>query len=316
MNFREIEVISQLVNYKSFSDAAFSLSYSPSAITKYVSNVERELGLKLFVRSKKSGELVLTSEGKVLIGAMRRINNDCQYLFELARQLKDSYENTIRIGSQPRIGNIQEQEIIAEFLYKNPKAKIDTVKVYAKDLMKLLQAGRLDAMFVTVHGETRIEEYFEELLDNSDTEIVFLSTDREMYFGVSEKYLPGRYEAEFKEFRDFTFAFPFPIASDMEDTKAISTFETMAAENGFTLKTMHVGGYDTSVFRLAAMMPVAVTTTNITAQYKGIKFIRIIDWKGSTNLYFIFMKSNRKEMLKNLKRSVREYLDKTGLSQA
>lgn len=315
MNMREIEVISQIVNYKSFSDAATSLSFSPSAITKYVSNVERELGLKLFIRGKKSGELVLTSEGKVLIGAMRRINGGWQYLLELAGQLKGTYENAIRIGSQPRLGNIQEQEIIASFLFRNPKAEIDTVKVYAKDLMSLLQAGRLDAMFVTVHGETKIEDYFKEQLDNSDTETMFLSTDREMYFGISEKYLPGRTEAEFKEFRDFTFAFPFPIASDTEDTKAISTFESMAAENGFALKTMHVGGYDTSVFRLATMMPVAVSTTNIPAEYKGIKFVRITDWKGSTNLYFIFMKSNRKEILRNLKRSVREYLDRTGNRQ-
>ena len=124
MNMREIEVICEIGNYKNFTDAAFSLDYSPSAITKYVSGVEDELGLKLYNRCKKSGELALTAEGKVLINAMRRISSDYQYLMELAKQLKNTSESSIRIGSQPRLSNLQEQDIIASFLFKNPNAKI------------------------------------------------------------------------------------------------------------------------------------------------------------------------------------------------
>ena len=42
MDINELEVVCELVNYKNFADAAFSLAYSPSVITKYVSNVEKE----------------------------------------------------------------------------------------------------------------------------------------------------------------------------------------------------------------------------------------------------------------------------------
>ena len=41
-----------------------------------------------------------------------------------------------------------------------------------------------------------------------------------------------------------------------------------------------MGGYDNSVFKLATMAPIAVSTSNIPAQYKGIKFVRITDWTG------------------------------------
>jgi DNA-binding transcriptional LysR family regulator len=54
MNMKEIEVLSELVNYQSFSDAAFSLAYSPSVISKYVSNIEKELGIRIIVRGNKS----------------------------------------------------------------------------------------------------------------------------------------------------------------------------------------------------------------------------------------------------------------------
>ena len=103
--------------------------------------------------------------------------------------------------------------------------------------MNLLQAGKLDAMFVTVHGEITVEDYFKEQLNNTDVEIDYLATDSDMFFGISDKYLPGRDEAEFKDFKDFTIAIPFPITPDLEDTKAIRTFEAMANQSGFKLKT-------------------------------------------------------------------------------
>jgi hypothetical protein len=306
---KEIEIVSKIINYKSFADAANSLYCSPSLITKYVSNIEEELGIKLFVRSNKSNALLLTPEGKVLINAMCRINSTYQYLMELTKQLKRSYENIIRIGSQPRYGNMQEQDIIVSFLLNNPMAQIDMVKLIAKDLINLLQIGKLDAMFVTIHSDIKIEEYLQEQFDNSDIDIIYLSTDRDMYLGISEKYLPGKEEAKFGEFKNFTFALPFPNSSDHQETKALGTWTSLAKENGFEFKTLNFGGNDNAVFKLATMMPVAVCTTNIPLiRYDGIKFVKISDWYGCTNLYFIYLKSNKKEMVKNLKASVNQYL--------
>lgn len=310
MNMREIEVISELINYKSFSDASYTLPYSPSVITKYISNVEKELGIKLFIRSNKSRELSLTPEGKVLIDSILRINMNYQHMMELAKQLKGTYENVIRIGSQPRFGNLIEQEIIALFWLNNPKAKIERVKMFSMDLMKLLGAGRLDAIFVTLHGEIKIEEYFRDLINNSDIDIIFLSAEKNMYLGISDKYLPGKEEAKFKEFKDFTFAFPFPKSSDTQETKAIETYNSLASENGFKLKTVYLGGNDNAAFKLATKAPVAVATTNIPALYKGIKFVKISDWCAFTNLYFVYLKSNKKGMLINLKKIVKQYTNR------
>lgn len=304
MNFNEIEVISELVNYKSFSDAAYSLSLSPSVITNYVSKVEKELGLKLFIRSKKSNELLLTPEGKILITAIHRINSNYKHLQDLAKQMSSGYENVIRIGSQPRYGNSNEQEIIATFLANNPKVEVDFVKTIARDLMNLLQAGKLDAIFVTIHASLVVEEYYKNQLHNSDIEIIKISNDNQLYVGISEKYLPGKMETTFKELRDFTFAFPFPNSSDDQERSALSTYESMARANGFNLKTMNMSGYDSTAFRLATKIPLAVCTMRIPAQYDGIKFVRVSDWIGSTSLYFICLKNNRKGMLNRLKETV------------
>lgn len=308
MNFRELEVLSEIVNYKTFAAAASSLSYSPSVISNYISNIEKELGLKLFVRSNKAHSLELTPEGKILVNAVRRINSDYQYMMEIVRQLKQTHENFIRIGSQPRYGNVHEQEIIASFLLNNQNANITMVKMKAKELMSLMDAGRLDALFVSIQYELKAEEYFQEQLVNPDFDAIFISSETDLYFGISEKYFPGRYEVEFKELRDFTFALSFANSSDIQDKKALSTYETLAKENGFNLKFVNVGGHDNTAFKLATMMPLAVGTTHIPAHYEGIKFVRLTDWIGCTNLYFVYNKSNQNKKLRQLKSCVLQYI--------
>ena len=60
---------------------------------------------------------------------------------EIAKQLKGSYENVLRAGSQSRFGNRIERDILATFLLKNPDAELEMLKMSSKDMMKLLYAG-------------------------------------------------------------------------------------------------------------------------------------------------------------------------------
>jgi|GEM_PF-3356566 len=309
MNIREIEVISEIVNYQSFADAAYSLSYSPSVISKYVSNVEKELGIKLFVRGNKSSKVALTPEGQLLIQDMQRINIHYRHMIELAKQLKGTFDNVLRVGSQARLGNLVEREILASFLLENSKADMEQVKMSSKDLLKIFQAGKLDAFFISVPKNIKIDDLIYNLDNYSDIDITFLTSEEEMYLGISEKYLPHiKSEAPFAAFKDFSFAFAFPMSTDDTDSKAIEPFKALAEKSGFHLKTAYFGSHDTAILKLATKMPIAVTTTNIPAQFEGIKFIKVTDWDSYTNVYFVCSKSNNKKMLHNLKKSIANYL--------
>lgn len=309
MNIKEIEVVCQLTNYKNFSDAAYSLCYSPSVITKYVSNVENELGVKLFVRSRKSNDLMLTPEGKILLGALQRVYDNYQDLMSLAYQLTSFRENKILIGSQARLGNVQEQEIIARFLANRGDTEIEVVKTNAQDLLSLLKIGKLDAVFLTLHKDLNIDDMLQDVADRDEIKAVYMGHDESMYFGISEKYLPGIMEAPFKAFKDFTFVLPFRKSQDISHACAMSTFLEMAAQNDFQLKTMFVNGHDNSVLKLATIKPVVVSAANNETMYNGIKFVRVTDWQGGTNRFFVYRASNRKDTLIELKRQVKEYID-------
>lgn len=313
MNMREIQVLSEIVNYHSFLDAAYSLSYSPSVISKYVSSVEEELGIKIFIRGNKSNKLTLTPEGQVLIQDIQRINTGYQHMMERTKQLKGTFDNILRIGSQARLGNLIEREVLASFLFENPKADMEQVKMSSRDLQKLFQAGKLDAMFISVPENTRSDDFFIDLNDYLDIEITFLTTEREIFLGISDKYLPGiEKEAPFIEFKDFSFAFAFPMSTDDKESKAIETFRLLAKKSGFNLKTTYFGAHDTAVLKLATKMPIAVATTNIPAHFEGIKFIRVTDWNSYTNVYFVCLRNNCKKMLLNLKKIIANYLKHTG----
>jgi len=309
MNMREIQVLSEIANYCSFSDAAYNLSYSPSVVSKYVISVEEELGLKIFVRGNKSNKLTLTPEGQLLIQDIRRISTAYQHMLELTQQLKGTFDNVLRIGSQARLGNVVEREILASFLIENPKADMEQMKMSSKDLQRLFQAGKLDAMFISVPENSKIEDYYADMDDYLDIEITLLATERDIYLGISDKYLPGiEHEARFIEFKDFSFAFAFPMSADDKDSKAIETFRLLARKNNFNLKTTYFGAHDTSILKLATRMPIAVVTTNVPAQFEGIKFIRVADWDSYTNVYFVCHRNNGKKMLHNLKKSIANYL--------
>ena len=309
MNMKEIEVLSKLANYQTFSDAAFGLSYSPSVISKYVLKVEEELGVKLFIRGNRSNELSMTIEGRVLMRDIQRLNADYQRMLEMVKQLRGTLDKTLHVGSQARLANNVEQEILALFMLQNSNIDIEQVKMNARDLIRLLQSGKLDATFVSIPANSEIEDFLiRDTSEYADMEISLLNVEKDVYLGISNKYLPNvKEEASFASFKDFSFAFAFPSSMDEQEAKAIEPFQALASKHGFQLKAAYFGAHDSTILKLARMAPVAVTATNIPAQYEGIKFIRVSDWTACAKLLFICMKNNNKKALLYLKKSVAQY---------
>ena len=306
MTIEEISLICELTNYSSFLDASFYLPYSPSIITKYVNNVEEELGVQIFIRSNKSRPLQLTDDGKVLLESLRRIDDDYNYLKRQINVIKNKGDRTIRVGSQPRFGNIHEQRILTDFIFANPTAKIHITKAPADDLIRRLISGNLDAAFITFNASLDLNEYFYEHGDKvMATHIV---SESDMYTGISDKYFWNRDEVALKELEEFTFAFPFPAENDLQSARAAQSWKDIAKEKGMKLRYINLQGYDDTIFEMARQKKIAVTTTHVpTAKYEGIKFVRISDWTGGTNLYYLRCPSNKATVLRQLEQCVSNY---------
>ena len=307
MTTEELTLICELPSYASFLDASYYLPYSPSIITKYVNNVEQELGIKLFIRSNKSRNLQLTEEGKLIIGSLRRLHDDWIYLKRQVNDLKNTDTRRLRIGAQPRFGNIHEQNIISEYLFKYPTAQVLIIKEQADELIRSLIAGTLDAAFIAFNDTLDLEEYFIEHGDKIISSRIV--SENEMYAGISDKYFKGRSEVQLKELEQFTFTFPFPVENEMQSARAAQAWVEIAEEKGIDLKYNNLQGYDSTVFEMARQKKVAVTTTHIpTARYEGIKFVKISDWTGGAELYFLRSPLNRSQALRQLEICVNAYI--------
>jgi DNA-binding transcriptional LysR family regulator len=309
MNMREIQVLSELVNYRNFAVAAKSLSYSPSAITKYVSNVEEELGVRIFARSNKSNELSLTPEGEIVIRDILKIYRNYQQLMAKLSQLKAVANKTLRIGSLARFGNKAESDIIAEFFIENSDVYIEHVKMDPRDLVTAILAGKLDAIFMSIQTDMSVDDFFPDEEELANVDLTVVEREKNIYLGISKKLLPNiTSEATFADFKDFNFAFAFPMQSSKDaHIDSVNPFKKLADQNGFELKTSYFGANDSTVLKVAARKPIAVVSTSVPADYESIKFIRVSDWTSWSDMYFISLRSNNNLALKKIKDVASKY---------
>ena len=306
---KEIEVVSELTNFDNFFDAALALSYSPSVISKYVSKIEEELGFKIFSRSNKTNELSLTPEGRILIQDIHKIHNTYRHMMEMSSQLQRPVDNILRIGSVFRLGNMVEREVLALYMQHHEKINIEQVKMGTLDLMRLLRRSKLDALFITMHQDSDITAFLSNDEEINDLEISLLAVEKSLYLAVSDELLPDvKDEAEFEVFRDFAFAFAFPRPINEGEEKILLPFQRLAAKSGFDIQAAHFGANDPAIMKLATKMQIAVVMTSIPAYYEHIKFIKIKDWNAEVKLYFVRLKNNNKKTIRDLQKSVDEYI--------
>lgn len=302
MDVREIEVVCSLVDYKSFKDAARGLCCSSSVITKYVSNIERELGLKLFIRGNKATGLTLTSEGKELINALRLVRDDYRYALELSKKLRNADHKVLALGMQPRFGTKFETTVISRFIQEHPEVELRVYKATVSELVSDLRTGKLSALFATLYREVDPLEYFRDHSGRQDLNIDYVAAESDIFCGISERYLPGRSEVLLRELRDFTFALPFPLSGDVQETQALLSWQNQARESGFQLKAMNFSALNDSILQLALTNQIAICSTSIPPKYEGIKFVRIKDWKGGSRLFLVTRKGNTDGSLSEFKR--------------
>jgi len=118
-----IAIFVQVVQSKSFVNAAERMNHSTSYMSKEVSKLEARLGVRLLHRTTRT--LSLTSEGEVYY-------QQCQQIIEDALQVESSIsgrqqipQGRLKLSCPVGIGVSRIRPILAEFLAKYPKVTLD-----------------------------------------------------------------------------------------------------------------------------------------------------------------------------------------------
>lgn len=120
-----IPVFVAVVQYGGFSPAARFLGISKSAVSKRVSLLEQQLGVKLLHRTTR--KLSLTEAGEHYFEHALKANLAARDAEDAVAQLQGEPQGRLRINSPMSFGRLHMAPMIPEFLKKYPKIRIDLV---------------------------------------------------------------------------------------------------------------------------------------------------------------------------------------------
>ena len=106
-----LRVFVAVAQMKSFSKAAAKLNISQPAVSQHISELEKQLGVKLFLR--QAGETVLTPSGNVFIRYAGKVLDEYS---TIGRMFSSQQHRVVKISSSEDIYDYIMTELLADFL--------------------------------------------------------------------------------------------------------------------------------------------------------------------------------------------------------
>lgn len=164
MNTKPLSYIISIAEHQNLSAAASALGVSQPALSKYLSELEEELGTDLFLRHKK--RLYLTAAGKIYVEAARRIISVKDQTYQMISSLSGNYQKTITVGVTPLRGAVAMAKIFPYFHKRYPHVNLAMKEQYPADLRQSVLNHSVDLALRTC-------------IDMEDPEVLFISAHEE-----------------------------------------------------------------------------------------------------------------------------------------
>ncbi|MFJ5761958.1 LysR family transcriptional regulator [Neobacillus sp. NPDC093182] len=148
MNIEQLEYVVEVAKTKSISIASENLKISQSGISRSISNLENELGMKLFNRSK-SGTL-LTEDGEKIVKIAFEIVSKLQLLKEEAQEITTSIHGKLKISSSPSVMTLL-LKVIPLFKKDYPGVKLEITEQPENEIIDDIRNNRIDIGLVYIN---------------------------------------------------------------------------------------------------------------------------------------------------------------------
>ena len=102
MDTEHLKVFVEVVQQGSFAAAARKFDIDPSVVTRAITALEKDLGLRLLERTTR--QLLLTSAGKVYHESACKLLQDMQQAADEARDLADTPAGVVRVTTSVTYG--------------------------------------------------------------------------------------------------------------------------------------------------------------------------------------------------------------------
>ena len=144
MTDRQLRYIIEIAKEGGISAAAQKLNISQPSLSSLLSNVEAEVGTKIFDRSVSP--LALTFAGEKYIEAAKKVLSTMNDLQNQIYDIEESRKGLLRIGCGPQYSPLFIPLVLPDMIDKYPDVEFRITEDYQQTLAMDLLAGNLDAL--------------------------------------------------------------------------------------------------------------------------------------------------------------------------
>ncbi|RDI39157.1 cidABC operon transcriptional activator CidR [Falsibacillus pallidus] len=158
MDIKHLQYFIEVANFNSFSRAAENLFITQPTISKMIKNLETELGIELFERSRK--QLTLTDAGKIILEQAKLIDTAFKNLETELDNLTGLKKGHIRIGLPPIFNAHFFLKIIGQYHEMYPGITFQLVEDGSKKIEEDVNNNNLDAGVIVLPTKNDLFDHF------------------------------------------------------------------------------------------------------------------------------------------------------------
>lgn len=148
MNLRDLTYLIKVAELRHFGKAAQACFVSQPTLSMQLKKLEEELGVVLLERNNK--RVMLTPIGEQLIQRARRVLHEVEDLQRLAKNARDPYAKTLRLGVIPTIAPYLLPKIMQPIRQAFAKLGLQLFEAQTSMLLQKLKSGDLDTALLAL----------------------------------------------------------------------------------------------------------------------------------------------------------------------
>lgn len=165
-NYEAYKIFCCVAQHGSISKAAEKLLISQPAVTWHLKNLENQLGVTLFIRTKKGA--TLTDEGKILFEYVQKGIDSFTKGENVLTNLKNLDSGKIKIGASTTVSKYVLMPYLEKFHELYPNIDIEIENNLTETLLKDLRNGDLDILLLNLPTQESKDLKVQKVLDVQD----------------------------------------------------------------------------------------------------------------------------------------------------
>ena len=150
MNLRHLRTFVTVAEQGTVSKAALRLRIAQPALSRQISDLEAELGVRLFDRVRR--RLVLTGEGEQLLGDCRSILGAVGALGERAQLLRRGGSRVLKVAATPQMIDGVLSNFLHRYAERQPNVRIKLTEAAGTAPLPMLERGELHLVISLLHA--------------------------------------------------------------------------------------------------------------------------------------------------------------------